>query len=449
MKKTGPGTDGHEQDKSMNWLVDEFQKGTISRRKFLIVSGMLGGAALLGGTGLFAPGLAFSSKEPIRIGVLFPLSGNLALLGDESRRGCVVAMEQMNAKGGINGRPIEFITADVTDPKAGVVEAERLISNKGIKIMLGTYASAISYAVTAVANRHKVVYMETTAVADNIMTRGFPYLFRNTCTTTIFGRDAVAHSLTLASKMNIQKDKLRLAFVNEDSLYGTSVTDSGLKVATEQGIKVVAQEAYNAKMALDLSPVILRLRDANPDIVIHTAYMTDAILFQRQSKDLNCYAKAMMGVSAGYGITGFVKALGKMSDGILCTDYTQWRTNANFAAKLPDFDAAYQQKYGEKPRSGQSIASFDAANSLFMGLAGAKSLAPEDIRKSLLTIDIPKYQTATGWGVKFDPQTGQNERNELICFQWKGDEQWTVLPDKARLSGVTMDLPLKPWSERG
>lgn len=449
MKESGHGVKGHEQEKIVNRLLDEYQKGTISRRNFLVLAGMLGGTVFLGGTGLLAPGPAFSSKEPIRIGVLFPVSGNLALLGDESRRGCVVAMEQWNAQGGINGRPIEFVMADAPDPKAGVVEAERLISAQGIKILLGTYASSISYAVTAVANRHQAVYMETTAVADNIMTRGFPYLFRNTCTTTAFGKDSVAHSLTVASKLNIPKDKLRLAFVNEDSLYGTSVTDAGLKIAKAQGLNVVAQDAYNAKMAVDLSPVILRLRDAKPDIVIHTAYMTDAILFQRQAKDLNFYVKATMGVSAGYGIIGLAKALGKMSDGILSTDYTQWRTNANFAAKLPAFIAAYQKKYGEKPRSGQSLASFDATNSLFLGLAGAKSLAPDDIRQSLLAIDIPKYQTATGWGVKFDPKTGQNQRTELICFQWKGGEQWTVLPDKARLPGVTLDLPLKPWSERG
>lgn len=449
MKDSKHGVNGNEPEKLMEKLLDEYQNGTISRRNFLILAGMLGGAAFLGGTGLLAPGPAFASKEPIRIGVLFPLSGNLALLGDESRRGCVVAMEKWNAKGGINGRPIKFVTADVPDPKAGVVQAEHLITAEDIKIMLGTYASSISYAVTAVANRHKVVYMETTAVADNIMRRGFPYLFRNTCNTTIFGKDAVAHSLTVASKLNIPKDKLRLAFVNEDSLYGTSVTDAGLKVAKAEGINVVAQEAYNAKMAVDLSPVILRLRDAKPDIVIHTAYMTDAILFQRQSKDLNFYVKAVMGVSAGYGITGFAKALGPLANGILSTDYTQWRTNPAFAAKLPEFIAAYQKKYGEKPRSGQSIASYDAANSLFMGLAGAKRLTPGDIRKSLLAINIPKHQTATGWGVKYNPKTGQNERTELICFQWQKDEQWTVLPDMARLANVNLELPLKPWSERG
>jgi branched-chain amino acid transport system substrate-binding protein len=435
-------------EKSQDELLSEYRKGTISRRDFMILSGIFGGATLLTGMGLFAPGPSYSSKDAIRIGNIFPLSGQMALLGDETCRGTILAMEEWNAKGGINGRPIEYVQADAPDPKAGVNETERLITNEKVNIMIGVFSSNISHPITAVCERNKCIYMEASAVADDILQRGFKYIFRTTSTCTMFGQDAVGHSINLAAKLGIPKDKLRLAIINEDTLYGSGVTESALKVAKQEKLNVVSQEAYNAKKAVDLSPVILRVREANPDIMIHTALVSDAILFQRQAKELNFYVKATMGVSAGYAITGFSDALGKLSDGVLSTDYTQWQTNPAFAAKLPAYIAAYEKKYGHKPRAGQSIAGFDAANALFMGLEGAKDLTSDSIRESLMKIDVPKYQTATGWGVKFD-ETGQNTRTELICFQWKNGQQCTVLPDKARLPGNEMEIPLKPWAQRG
>lgn len=415
----------------------------IERRRFVGWMGAAGAATLLG-----RGSRAAAQGGPTRIGVIFPLSGNLALLGDESFRGCELARLRQNEKGGVKGRQVEFVVGDGPNPTAAVNEAERLITKEGVRLMVGTYASSISFAVTAVASKHKVTFMETTAVADNIMQRGFPYLWRVTTTTTDFGDQAAKYAVELAPKLGVAKDALRLAVVYEDTLFGTSVAEAAVKRAKQLGVNVAAQESYNAAKAVDLSPVILRLKSARPDVVVHTAYLTDAILFWRQAKELKLDLKAALGTSAGYGITGFADALGKDADGIMSVDYTQWRTHRKFAVGLPEFIDRYKKKYGTEPRSGQSLASYDAVNVLFMGLEGAKSPEPDDLREAMLRIDVPAHRTATGWGVKFDPKTGQNMRNILTVFQWKDKAQWTVLPEEARLPQAELTLPLPPWDKR-
>jgi branched-chain amino acid transport system substrate-binding protein len=103
---------------------------------------------------------AAMAAETVQIGALFPFSGELALLGQESFNGATIASDMVNEKGGIWGKQIEWIKGDAVDPKAAMAECERLISVKGMKIILGTYSSSRSYAASEVAERNKVIYWE-------------------------------------------------------------------------------------------------------------------------------------------------------------------------------------------------------------------------------------------------------------------------------------------------
>src|ERR1700712_4407610 len=116
--------------------------------------------------------------QDIKLGALYPFSGGLALLGDESYRGVQLAVDERNAAGGINGKQIALVKADAVDASQAVGEARRLTSVENVVAVFGSYASGISQAATQVTELPGVPSFELGATADTITTRGVKYLFR-------------------------------------------------------------------------------------------------------------------------------------------------------------------------------------------------------------------------------------------------------------------------------
>ena len=121
-----------------------------------------------------------AGQAPIRIGALYPITGSLALLGEESWRGAEIARQFRNQKGGVAGRQIEFVRADVPDVNASKSEAERMISRESAKVLIGTYSSSLALAASEVAARAGVIYFELGAITDAVTERGYKTIFR-TC----------------------------------------------------------------------------------------------------------------------------------------------------------------------------------------------------------------------------------------------------------------------------
>ena len=221
------------------------------------------------------------AAETWRIGALFPFTGSLALLGNESFNGAVITQDMVNEKGGIQGKKVEWVKADGVDPKKAMTECERLIAVEKIQLVFGTYSSSLSYAASEVAERNKVIYWEQGAIADNITARGFKYLFRTIARAGDFGNLAANFANeVVAPKLKMDPKKMKVGIMFEDSLYGTTVGNSAAKKAKELGMDVVATESYSHK-TVDLSPVVMIFKARKPDVIIATSYMEDSILFWR------------------------------------------------------------------------------------------------------------------------------------------------------------------------
>ncbi|HSB04676.1 MAG TPA: ABC transporter substrate-binding protein, partial [Thermodesulfobacteriota bacterium] len=113
------------------------------------------------------------AQTEVKIGTIFPLTGPLALLGNESFEASDLAREMVNEKfGGVWGKKVAYVKADAPDPTSGTNEANRLITQENMKVLMGTYSSSISLAASAVAERNKVIYLEVIAASDEINQRG-------------------------------------------------------------------------------------------------------------------------------------------------------------------------------------------------------------------------------------------------------------------------------------
>ena len=128
---------------------------------------------------LAAVAIAPAQAADLKLGALYPFSGGLALLGDESFRGVQLAVDERNAAGGINGDKIMLVKADAVDANQAVGEARRLTSVENVAAIFGSYASGISQAATQVTELAGVPYFELGAIADTITGRGFKYVFRS------------------------------------------------------------------------------------------------------------------------------------------------------------------------------------------------------------------------------------------------------------------------------
>jgi branched-chain amino acid transport system substrate-binding protein len=395
------------------------------------------------------------TQEVIKIGALYPLSGAMALLGTHNFNGVELATTIVNEKGGIQGKKIVFVKGDVPTAEAARSEAERLISVEKLKVLMGTYSSSLSYVATAVAAKHNVPYWETEAISDPITQRGFKYLFRISPTGSEFGNTAANFCNEIISpKLGIKPKDMRVTLMFEDSLFGTTVGETEQKRLKELGFNLLAVDSYSSRVT-DLSSLVMKFKSLNPDIIVACSYLNDAILFQKQMKELKLYVKAFVGSGGGHGILDFAKALGKDSDGIFSSDFPLIKDPSVLDPKLdPPLKTVferYKAKYGDLPDL-HAMSGFTAATVFYQHvLPRALSLDPNDIRKAALEVDIPNGSTHMGWGVKYagegHPMMGTNLKAFNVMMQWQGGMNYCVWPKKYAEKEMTM-VPLPPWDKR-
>jgi branched-chain amino acid transport system substrate-binding protein len=389
---------------------------------------------------LLASGSNAWAEQTLKIGALYPFSGGLALLGDESFRGLEIAVEERNAAGGVKGQQLQIVKGDAVDPNQAVGEARRLISVENVPMIFGTYSSSLSLAATQVAELAAIPYFELGAISDPITERGFKNIYRSNPTARVFAHRIIDSVIeAVAPAINADPKALKIGIIHEDSLYGQTVTGFQTARAKEKGLNVVETLPYSAK-SVDLTPVILRLKSADVDVVLQTSYQNDTVLFFRQMKEQGFKPKAVIGAGGGYSLRDTMTAVGAENiEGALNVDFTQFRTNPKAAPGLDAFIDKYQAKYGAPPRSGHSLANYMGARVFLDAVATAKDLSAPAIREAVLKIDLPVGATPTGWGVKFN-EKGQNTRAVPFLMQWQEGELVTVFPGEAAVAKLKIGV---------
>jgi len=395
-----------------------------------------------------------AAQEPIRIGALYPLTGGLALLGNENLNGARLAVEMINDKGGVGGRKIELVTGDASTPDKAQSEAERLSSLENLQIITGTYSSGLSYAASQVVERRGGIYWETGGIADGLTKRGFKNYFRFVFTASSNGQLAATVAKdVIAAKIGKAPQDLSILIVHEDSDYGTSVASAAEDKAKELGFKVAGRLAYKAA-STDLSSLILRMRSSGADIIIASSYANDALLIQRQMRQLNVSPAGFIGTGGIYGLPSFAEGLGKAVNGIIDTE---GNANINMAAMsseaaslLAEFQKRFEAKYGKMPSYVGTQGFVGTYVLLDSVLRKTGSTDPAKIREATLALDIPDGGTALGWGVKFaegEEMQGQNLRAFPVAAQWQDGKLVVIAPGRVKTNDATL-IPLPAWTTR-
>jgi branched-chain amino acid transport system substrate-binding protein len=418
------------------------------------LSAILVSAAVLGAAGVRA-----NAQEPIKIGVLLPLTGPFAKNGLENWEAMQIARDMINERGGINGRKIVYLQGDATNANAAISETERLITTEGVKITTGSFASPLAIAVSQAAERHGVFHWETTGAAEIITRRGFKHTFQVGAPARKYGHAAVDFIVEdLAKQLKKQVGDLKIALLWENRAFGKSVGDGIRAYTAAKGIKLVYDEGYD-QFATDMTPIVQKLKDTAPDILIAISFPNDAILFQRKAKELDFNVAAFIGVSAGYSSPDLRASIGDMVNGIFVADFPP-KVNPSVlkpeTRKVADeFYKRYEDKM-KRPPAGHATAGFSAIWALFTDvLPKAKTFEPDELREIALKLDLPEGSLVNGSGIKFtnfdwpdDPKdAGQNLRASIGVWQWTKGGNEEVFPPKLATHAADM-VPMPPWSKR-
>ena len=394
-----------------------------------------------------------AAQQPVKIGVIYPLSGNSASAGNYSKMAIEVGADVVNngnaelakimpiAKGGglsgLGGAKIQLIFADNQGtPAAGQNQALRLISEEKVAAIIGAYQSGITVTASAIAERHGIPFLTAESVAANLTERGFKWFFRTTPVAIDFAR---AYSTFLREQKAAGQKVGSVALVHENTEYGNSVASVIADQFAKDGLSITQKIAYSANSS-DVQPQVLQLKEKNPDVAIFISYTSDAILYTKTMKELGWKPAIMIADNAGFNDPAFVKSLGASVEGLV--------NRSTFAGGKPGtvpalFNELYKTKTGGDSLDDVSARGLEGFLVMADAINRAGSTDPAKIRDALKATNLPASQMVTGYeGVKFDDK-GQNVLASTLITQMRGGQYVSIWPKDRATAQIV--LPYKGW----
>ena len=387
----------------------------------------------------------------VKVGVVFPLSGNAANAGKSALDAVQLAADIINNQhpelsvlpsvgpGGLSklgGAKIQVVSADHQgNPAEGQSQTLRLITQEKVAAMIGAYQSNVSFTATAVAERYGIPFVVGDSVAANITGRGFKWVFR----TTPVASDFAANYMIFLNDMKKMGHKVdSIAVVNENTDYGTSVAGTVLEQAKSHGINVVAQIPYNAN-ATDVSAQVLQLKDKKPDCLIFISYTADSILYMKTMKNLDYAPPMIIGDDSGFSDPTFIPSIGTIAQGVMNRSAWDVGKPGSVTATINEL---FKAKTGHE-MDDTSARDMQAMFVLSDAINRVGSTEPAKIQAALNATNLKPEQLIMGYrGVKFD-QTGQNTEAATYLIQLQGKDYVAVWPEK--LATAKLQWPMKGW----
>ncbi|MBV9829821.1 MAG: ABC transporter substrate-binding protein [Alphaproteobacteria bacterium] len=419
-------------------------------------------AAGAGLTAFALPRVSLFAQEPtIRIGLLHDLSGPFAGAGSVPLSiGAQLAIDYVNSKGGAGGKyKIVGVSAD-SQSKAdvGINEAERLLNQEKVDIILGVYSSAQAVPLAAKVDEQKKILWINSAIAVPVLKdRHLKYVFRPTVNSDGYAQAATMFLVENAKKkMGVEPKDLKIALIDEDGPYGTAVQQGNEVWAKEKGLNIVLKESYSASTP-DLSSLVTKLRRARPDIINHAGYNPDITLFLRQAREAGLKFKMLIGNGAGYSqLDKLRETFGDDVNDFCNIDPApaQKLDSTKLAPGIGDLIKVMVDGYKAKTNATELPTHCSMGfNNTWILLEKVLPIAiskfggadPEAVRQAALAVDIPIGGTLQGYGVKFAPpedaMAGQNIRALPVVMQNHGKEITVVWPSEITTQDPVLPLP--------
>jgi branched-chain amino acid transport system substrate-binding protein len=352
------------------------------------------------------------SGETITIGSLHPLSGSAAADGQQMDNGAKLAIDAINEAGGIeslDGAQLELASADTQGaPEVGQSEAQRLIED-GAVALVGTYQSAVSQNVAAVAERNQVPFVIDVSSADAILQQGYKFTFRLQPSAQVLAERG-AEYLADVSK-NADAPAQKVAILHEQGPFGTAIKDTFSAKAEELGMEIGPVISYDPASVSDFTTQITTVRESGADVLMVAGYYRDGVLVANAVNTVKPGLAAVWGVANGaFDTPQFPGEVGEAGEGFFDANYRLDMTNPD-TQELAD---KYKQEFGDDIRTA-AVLSYDAVRVVAAALEKAGDASPQAVRDAIAETELDSLIAQDG-PIAFD-EAGENENAAPILMQ--------------------------------
>lgn len=316
------------------------------------------------------------ANDPVYIALSAPITGNYAEYGTNFKRAITLAVDEANAEGGINGRPIELIIGDSKGvPKESATLAQKFVSDRRIVAELGDFTSTSSLAAQSIYNRAKMVQLTPTSTHPDFAPGG-PYSF------SIAGKQTEEGPFMARFAVDtLGKKRIAFLYVNND--WGIAMRDHFTREAKQLGAEIVAEEAY-FDGTTDFTAILTKFRALEPDLLYLTSMYNDGALINKQRQKLDWNDVTVMGAGSLYS-PKFLELGGDSVENVYtsCVFFP-----GESRPEVQKFVKGFEEQYQQTPNVFAAVA-YDAANMLIYAIRQAGT-DREAIREALTQIqDFP------------------------------------------------------------
>jgi branched-chain amino acid transport system substrate-binding protein len=355
------------------------------------------------------------SEETLKVGIILPVTGEKAKFGEIEKKSFEMAMEEINGQGGVNGKKLDFIFEDDTGrPDVARSAAEKLITKDKVLMLGGGYGSSETFAIAGVAQQNRIPFLVNTGSDDKITTQKWDYIFRLNPPVSDYPKG-------LESFLSEVVKPKTAAILFENTNFGTSGSKEIKEICERQGIQILLTEGYQSG-GVDFKPLLVKVKQANPDLIYMISYIMDASLLMSQSMELRIMPKLFVGGAAGFTMPEFQKNAGKASEMVYSA--TLWYQTLPYPGAREYYDK-FLKKYSMETEY-HGAEAYAAAYVIADALKRTKSTAPEEVRQALLATDL---MTVFG-PIKFIAYNKMTNQNKLPTYlvQWINGKLELVWP---------------------
>ena len=378
------------------------------------------------------------AEKVIYLGAAVSETGKYSREGKDTRQGYGLWLDWVNSEyGGVKigdeRYRVELIMYDDEgDPDTAARLVEKLINEDRVDFLLGPYSSSLTQSTSAIAEKYGKIMIEGNGAAEPLFERGFQNLFAVLTPAGNYTRSAL--------QLLAAKGAKTVVIAYEDTAFPTSVADGAQRWAAEYGLEVLGVETYPVNVA-DVSGIMSKFKELDPDIFVGGGHFNDAVLFIRAAKELDFNPKAMV-ITVGPSNPKLIEEVGADTEYVIGP--TQWEASMSYADEYlgtaAEYAARYEDMWGEPPTY-QAAESTATALALHLAIEQAASLDTDAVRAALRSLDVVTFYGP----ISFD-EKGRNVGKPMGAIQIQDGEILVVAPANAAVA--ELNYPAPAWEDR-
>ena len=344
--------------------------------------------------------LSQTMAQELKLGSVQPLTGGGSLFGLTAKQGFTMAMEDLNQKGGVDGKKLEIILYDsTTKPPVAATLAQRLLFEDKVPLIFGSASSVDTLAMMEVTERAQFPLFTPSASAPLITEKGYKWIWR------VGQTDKICATL-LGKAISRKSDWNKVAFLYENTDYGRTPCEvlAGI-LKGMKGKQVVGMEIYN-KGDTDMTGQLMKLKNSNPDLLVTWGYYTEAALIARQAQQIGLRAKTQLFGNQSLSFPEYIKLAGPAAEGVMFIESTSSSINPN--SKIQAFVKRYEEKF-KRACYNTSVDCYDGV----MIIAEVLKKVGTDPKRIQNALNTTTFE-GTAESIKFDSR-GQNLKGALMA----------------------------------